>query len=274
MNNDDYLKSLGSSALKTAGRGAKKTPPPLIKSAWITTFADMSTLLLTFMVLLISVTNMDPRAAIVDPDGLPEKQRAEVRSGSGLLLYSDYGLMAPVIEIIENIDKLPETVMFDQSEIKSAVFQLDPAQTADYEQLWQALGKIDFFKDNRGLVARWDRSLLFAEGQADLFEENLVILDKLALFLSNISLPVSIEGHTNPFSPVEGGHGLESYELSFRRAKTVMEYLASRGIKSRRMRLVGYGGTSPRSAEEQSAWENSRLEIVIYKPPQPSPLGG
>jgi len=274
MNDDGYIKSLELAALTATGRKAEKMPPPLPKSSWITTFADMSTLLLTFLVLLISITTMDPRTVLVDPDGVPGERREEIRSGSGFLLYSDQGLMAPVIEIIENIDKLPEIVTFDQSEVKAAVFQLDPAQIADYEQLQQALGKIDIFKDNRGLVVRWDRSLLFAEGQADLFKENLIILDKLALFLANISLPVSIEGHTNPLSPVEGGYGAESYELSFKRAKTVMEYLASRGIKVRRMRLAGYGGGSPRSLEAQSAWENSRLEIVIYKPPQPNPLGG
>lgn len=273
MIEDSYMKSLEAAATMAAGRGAKKKPPPLPKSSWLTTFADMVTLLLTFLVLLISVTTLDPRTTLLRPDGVAEQQE-EIISGSGLLLYSDRGLMAPVIDIIENIDRMPETVMFDQSEIKAAIFQLDPAQDTEYEQLQEALGKIDIYKDNRGLVVRWDRSLLFGEGRADLVQDNLIILDKLALFLNNISLPLSIEGHTDPFSPVEGGYGGDSYELSSKRAKTVMEHLAAREIKAGRMRLSGHGGASPRSLDRESSWENSRLEIVIYKPPRASPLGG
>ena len=255
-------------------RRGKKPPQPLPKSEWITTFADMVTLLLTFLVLLISVTTLDPRTTLLDPDGATQDQRREeIISGSGVLLYSDRGLMAPVIELVENIDQLPETAMFDQSEIKNAVFQLDAAQVSDYEQLRAALDKgVTIVKDSRGLVVQWDRSLLFEEGSAEISRENLPLLDKLIIFLQNISLPISVEGHTNPLSTVEGGYGPEAYTLSFERAKAVMMYLSSQGINQRRMRLAGHGGDRPRSADDNSAWENSRLEIVIYKPAQGNPF--
>lgn len=262
------LNNTGEADFFNVVRAPRKVIPPARPSGnWLTTFADMSTLLLTFLVLLISVTSQDPRDEIFRSDGQPE-QREEIISGSGFLLYSDRGLMAPVIELTENIDRLPEAVMFDQSEIKTAIFQLDPAHTPEYEQLQAGLDqKVEVVKDSRGLVVRWDRSLLFAEGQAEIYQDNLVLMDKLALFLKNINLPLSIEGHTDPLSPVEGGYGTESYELSFKRAKAVMSLMASQGIDPSRLRLVGHGGLSPRSLERESSWENSRLEIVIYKPP-------
>lgn len=261
-------------ALIAAAKGGRKTPPSPPKSDWIVTFADMTTLLLTFLVMLISVTTLDPRTTILNPDGTAQDQhREEVISGSGMLLYSDRGLMAPVIELVENIDQLPESVMFDQSEIKNAVFQLDPSQSSDYEQLQAALDdKVSIYKDNRGLVVQWDRSLLFEEGRADIQPANILLLDKLAVFLKNIYLPVSVEGHTDPLSGVEGGYGPEAYNLSFDRAKAVMKHLSSQGINERRLRLVGHGGDIPRSREAESSWENSRLEIIIYKPAQGGPF--
>lgn len=255
-------------------RRGKKPPQPLPKSEWITTFADMVTLLLTFLVLLISVTTLDPRTTPLDPDGATQdQQREEIISGGGVLLFSDRGLMAPVIELVENIDRLPDTAMFDQSEIKNAVFQLEATQISDYEQLRAALAEgVTIVKDSRGLVVQWDRSLLFDEGSAEISGVNLPLLDKLTIFLQNVSLPISVEGHTNPLSAVEGGYGPEAYALSFERAKTVMSYLSSKGINERRMRLVGRGGDSPRGSAADSAWENGRLEIVIYKPAQGNPF--
>lgn len=250
-------------------RKVKRKPLPLGSSSnWLTTFADMVTLLLTFLVLLISVTTFDPRTMLLNPEGVSEPGRDEV-FGSGVLLYSDRGLMAPVIELLEKMDQLPEDVMFDQSEIKQAVFQLDPAKVADFEELQAALDEgVEIYKDDRGLVVQWDRSLLFDEGRAEILEQNLPLLDRLAVFLQNVSLPLSIEGHTNPLSQIEGGYGPESYELSFARAKAVMNRLASLGVAERRLRIAGLGGTKPRTPGPEAAWENSRLEIVIYKPPQ------
>lgn len=106
-----------------------------------------------------------------------------------------------------------------------------------------------------------------------MFEDNLLLLQKLAALLSALNLPVSIEGHTNPLSLLEGETGPAAYELSLRRAKVVMEYLVSLGLPERRFRIGGHGGSQPRTEDPDLAWENSRLEIVIYKPEAASPLG-
>lgn len=249
-------------------RKPKKGPGPTTKVNWLTSFADLVTLLLTFLVLLISVTSLEPHTPFTRPEGdLTEQPEVSVNLGDGVLLFSDAGLLAPVVELAENIDRLPADVMLDQREIKDAIFQLDPVKTPEFEQLREAADEgVKVFRDNRGLVVQWDRSLLFPEGGTTMFPDNLLLMQKLAIFLNAMGLLISVEGHTNPLSLLEGGTGPVSYELSLRRSKVVMEYLVSLGVTENRFRIGGHGGGRPRTADPDLAWENSRLEIVIYKP--------
>ncbi len=257
-------------------RRTRKAPPPPSSApgSWLVTFADMVTLLLTFLVLLIGITTLDPRTTYLLSEGVLADEPEYVRSSDGVLLYSDQGLLAPVVELVDNLDFLPENVMFDQREIKNAIFQLDPAKVSDFEQIQEAADEgVTIFKDNRGLVVQWDRSLLFPEGEAALFDENKLLLEKLAIFLNNIGLPISVEGHTDPLSALEGGTGPAAYELSLSRAKAVMEYLVSLGVQEKRFRIGGHGGARPRATDPEESWENSRLEIVIYQPARSSLIG-
>ena len=258
-----------------AARRPKKAPVKVGSASWMITFSDMVTLLLTFLVMIIGITNLDPRTTFPLKEGVVlEEEATTIQLGDGALLHADRGLLAPVIELAENLDKIPENIQFDQREIKNAIFQLDPAKTSEYEQMWEADDDgITVFRDNRGLVVQWDRSLLFPEGNTVLLGDNLRLLQSLALFLKGLSLPVSIESHTNPLSLLEGGRELEAYDLSLRRSKVVMEYLVSLGLPEQRFRIGGHGGTRPRTMDPEEAWENSRLEIIIYQPEQTSLFG-
>lgn len=244
-------------------------------ASWMITFADMVTLLLTFLIMIVGITNLDPRTTFPLKEGVVlEEDAATVQMGDGVLLYADQGLLAPVIELAENLDKIPEDVLFDQREIKNAIFQFDPDKTSEYEQMLQAADDgIKVFRDNRGLVVQWDRSLLFPEGNTMLLDDNIRLLQRMALFLKGLSLPVSVESHTNPLSPLEGGTTGAAYDLSLRRSKVVMEYLVSLGLPEQRFRIGGHGGTRPRTMEPDEAWENSRLEIIVYQPEQTSLFG-
>ena len=275
MSADAVVSPAETLVVETKARRPRTTSPlPPAPATWLTSFADMVTLLLTFMVLIISITTMDPRTDLLLSEGELARREDQLQTGDGLLLYSDWGMLAPVIELAENLDRLPEEVMFDQKEIKTAIFQLDPVKTPDFGQLEEAADEgVTIFKDNRGLVVQWDRSLLFSEGDARLFEANLALLQKLAVFLNSLNLPLSIEGHTDPGSPLEGGLEPAAYDLSLRRAKVVMEYLVSLGLDENRFRLAGPGGAHPRATAPNLSFENSRLEIIIYKP-EPSSLIG
>jgi flagellar motor protein MotB len=234
----------------------------------------MVTLLLTFFVLIIAITSIDPKSLATDGDEAIDQQYLQEILGPGALSFANPTLMDPVVSLVNNMDEIPPEAILNQEEIKAAIFQLDrgpeTAGSVFPELVREASDSISVFRDERGFVIRWDKSILFPEGGTALREENLALLGRLAEFLSRLALPVSVESHTNPLSDLEGGATAYSYRLSAERSKIVLNYLVGLGISPSRFRLGAYGGARPLTLDPNLAYENSRLEIVLYKPPRSS----
>jgi len=103
-------------------------------------------------------------------------------------------------------------------------------------------------------------NLLFKTGQFNL-PEVIKELDILAEFMINKpNVSIIIEGHTDNV-------GTEAYNdaLSQKRAESVMNYLASKGVDKNRMSIVGYGKRRPIASnkDEFGRQLNRRTEIVI-----------
>ena len=89
----------------------------------------------------------------------------------------------------------------------------------------------------------------------------LPTLDKVAAILQRYPrTTVTIVGHTDNIGP-------EAYnqQLSERRARSVANYLADRGVDPARLRIVGRGETQPRASNATAAGRqlNRRVEILI-----------
>jgi chemotaxis protein MotB len=244
-------------------------------AGWLITFSDMVTLLLTFFVLIIAITSVDPRVMVTD--GVDEVTPSRIREvvGPGVMYFSNPALLDPIVNLVEHMDEIPPDASLNQDEIKAAVFQLDPDNAApEFRELASDVDEqIAFFKDDRGFVIRWNDAMLFPEGGVLLKEDNLILLARLAELISRISLPVSLECHTNPLSELEGGNGPLAYDLSAERATVVLKYFAALGLRESRFRLGAFGPSRPLSFDPKEASKNSRLEIILYRPPKASWIG-
>ncbi|MDR2368643.1 MAG: OmpA family protein [Deltaproteobacteria bacterium] len=240
-------------------------------TGWMLTFSDMVTLLLTFFVMIISITTIEP-GNLTDIDDEDSTMRVvSLPEGPGTMAFSNPSLVSTIVALLERLEDLPPDVSLDQDEIKAALFQLDPIDTPDYQRLEREIkDSVSIFRDERGMVIRWDKSILFPEGSAIVREENMVLLGRLAELLKSLTLPVSVDSFTNPLSELEGGGGPVAYGLSTRRSKVVLECLASMGLPEGRMRIGSFGGSKPLTDDPNRGGENARLEIVIYTPPKPS----
>jgi chemotaxis protein MotB len=246
--------------------------PGLDSQGWLLTFSDMVTLLLTFFVLIISITTTDPKSlAVQEGDVLAVDAKAAEIMGPGVLGFSNPALLEPLVQLVANAEKLPPDAMFDQREIKAALFQLDPQSTPDYQELEAAVrDSVSVFLDERGVVIRWDKAILFPEGSAVLRPETLPLLGRVAALLAQLTLPVSLDCHSNPFSELEGGTSAAAFSLTARRAKAVMGYFVGLGLPAGRFRLGAFGGSRPVTTIAQDGARNARLEIVVYRPAKTS----
>lgn len=96
------------------------------------------------------------------------------------------------------------------------------------------------------------------------------VLDSVGLeLLRRAGVPVALSGHTDSI-------GTESYNqtLSENRAKTVLQYLVSRGVAKDRITSAGYGELRPRDTNRTSAGRqrNRRVELTWQQPEQPDLL--
>jgi outer membrane protein OmpA-like peptidoglycan-associated protein/tetratricopeptide (TPR) repeat protein len=118
------------------------------------------------------------------------------------------------------------------------------------------------------------KNVFYDLGKATLRPESFVELNLLRDFLkTNEVLKIELSGHTDT-----RGDAMDNLKLSDARAKSVVDYLISQGIESRRLTGKGYGESKPiitdekinalnsEIEKEKAHQENRRTEYVILKP--------
>jgi outer membrane protein OmpA-like peptidoglycan-associated protein len=105
------------------------------------------------------------------------------------------------------------------------------------------------------------KNIFFDFDKSTLKPASFIELDRLVKLMQDVpSLRIEISGHTD-------SKGADDYNqrLSESRAKAVVEYLVSKGIKADRMEYKGYGETQPIESNETDAGRanNRRTEFKI-----------
>lgn len=102
-------------------------------------------------------------------------------------------------------------------------------------------------------------NIFFDTAKWDLKSESTAELDKLvALLKANPDLPIEISGHTD-----DVGKEVENLLLSQKRAKSVLEYIAQKGVNISKIKAEGYGKTRPYlpNSSEENRKLNRRIEV-------------
>jgi peptidoglycan-associated lipoprotein len=102
--------------------------------------------------------------------------------------------------------------------------------------------------------------VFFETDQTDLTPTAIATLDKQSQWLSRYpQYTFLVEGHAD-----ERGTREYNFSLSARRAQTVRDYLASRGIPASRIRTVSYGKERPVAVcNDISCWSQNRRAVTV-----------
>lgn len=102
--------------------------------------------------------------------------------------------------------------------------------------------------------------VFFETDQTDLTPTAVSTLDKQAAWLQRYPrYTFTVEGHAD-----ERGTREYNYSLGARRAQTVRDYLASRGIAASRMRTISYGKERPVAVcNDISCWSQNRRAVTV-----------
>ncbi|HEY1114531.1 MAG TPA: OmpA family protein [Chitinophagaceae bacterium] len=105
------------------------------------------------------------------------------------------------------------------------------------------------------------RNIFFDFNKYELKDESQVELDRLVQLLTeNPTVKILIEGHTDNV-----GGAADNLKLSENRAKSVVNYLKSKGIAATRLSSKGFGATKPiaTNTTEEGRAQNRRTELKV-----------
>jgi len=237
-------------ARRRRGSGSSGSAP----ASWLCTYGDMMSLLLTFFILLFSLSTLSENKF--------QMARASLAAAFGAVL--DGG---PVV-IGEGTS--PEEIEAILEEIEKQDFQ-------QFEEVRVALmqfiekeglrGQIEVTDDSRGLVVRFADSVLFDLGRADLRPDSRMILDKVAGLIQIIPNHVRVEGHTDDLK-INTEKFPSNWELSTGRAAAVVRHFIERhNLPPTRLSAAGYGEYRPIAPNDGEAnrRKNRRVDIVILR---------
>lgn len=244
----------------TARRNSRKTQATIQRDdRWMITFSDLCTLLLTFFVLILSMSSLNRlafRASFRNFDSSIADRLFKEKEVA--VTPRDLALR----EIVENLEGVLNLNTMDVEEaIEKAATDKDQNLVVETGRtLWVRKGK-----ESGSFSLIFGEKLLFESGSADLVPDALTILEILGKFLQTSAYRARIDGHSDS-TPVGSGRFSSNQELSNARAQTVLTYFTSRcGVNPRRLAMGGYGSTHPLVDENSPGGKamNRRVEIVF-----------
>ncbi len=225
-------------------RKKKADTPPPGSPAWMATFGDMMSLLLTFFILLVSFSTIQET-----------KFQEAVGSLQGALgVLNDL----PSIPIHKEV-LIPEGGKSDAEEIKERVEKLNK----ELESLKKS-DVVEISRSEKGLAIRLEDEALFDLGKAKLRQEAHAILDEVAETLKGFPNGIRVEGHTDDL-PIRSERFPSNWELSSARATAVLRHMQGKGIDPRRLSAIGFGEWRPvvKNDSPEHRQKNRRVEIFM-----------
>jgi len=223
--------------------------------AWMVTFSDLATLLLTFFVLLLSMSSMDDKTL--------KSLFTNFTSACGILNFKTLGeIYKPKEILIEGIySRLSDTLV-----IKRADDPVDTPSESKETFLQELGGKLIIQDTNNGFKMVFGHQLLFTSGNAELKEEMKPILDKIANFINVSFYQIYLDGHTDNV-PIRGGKYSSNEDLSLARSLNIMHYLVEEGdVSPDLIAVAGYGDSLPVAPNDTPTGRaNNRRAEMIFK---------
>ena len=222
-------------------------------SEWLNTYADMVTLLLTFFILLFSMSTIDA-----------QKYEA-VANAFKLALSGEAGSTVLDNTLSEGLE--------DTTGAKAEI-SMEQGHNSEYEKIYSAVEEVidennlqdvaQVKEDNRGVIIELKDKILFDSGKADVKKESLSVLDKIYDVIEKLPNTIEIQGHTDN-EPISNSTYKDNFSLSGARAYAVLEYYKNKGIPGNRLNYRGMGEFSPVAPNdtEENKSMNRRVNILI-----------
>lgn len=224
-------------------------------NAWLATYSDTITLLMTFFVLLYSFSTIDANKFKLISSAL--QSVFSKQSGKSILQLNANNGELPMVGIPIQTTNIPGGNESDQMKENMEMF----IEQNNLEDV------VEIKVDSRGYIFELKEKILFESGQAYLKEQSKPVLDAITKFISGVDNEIIIEGHTDNV-PIRNSKYKDNWDLSAARANTVARYfINTKGQDPTRFRPMGLGQYHPKVKNDtpEHRAQNRRVNILIVK---------
>ncbi|MGH4140928.1 flagellar motor protein MotB [Clostridium sp.] len=220
--------------------------------AWIATFSDTMTLLLTFFVLLYSFSTVDAAKFKQIASSLQSVLTGE--TGTSIL---DFNVKSGEVPLVG--EPVPTTTPSNSSE---DVYQ----KVQSFIKTNKLESTVVIKSDRRGVIIQLKANILFQSGKSEIIDKSKPVLDSINALVATLPNDVVIEGHTDNI-PINNFEYKNNWQLSSARALKVLEYFVN--IKKqklpKRFTSVACGEYQPIAPNNNEANRalNRRVNILI-----------
>jgi chemotaxis protein MotB len=236
------------------GRARKKADDGPTVPAWVLTYGDMMSLLLTFFILIAamsSVSKKDFSAAMIS-----------IQTHLGVMPKYD-----GVISFVNKTErKTPQQVEKLARELQREIQVMGKEKDIDVQ-----------FDKEGGLKIVMPNQVLFDTAKADMKPEAFPVLDVVANLLGELQGTMfEVRGHTDSRPLTSSARFRDNYDLSYARADAVARWLnSSARIPLEQFEIISCGPSQPVAPNntEENMRQNRRVEIFVRAVADSSKMG-
>jgi len=222
-------------------------------NSWMITFADLVMLLLTFFVLLLTMSSMDTKKL--------QNLMTHFSSSTGVLELSGAGKVYKLGEFINKYNDTSSLLVIDQKHFLTKIKLVSSIKN----MLKDLSNDITLSDDERGVALAFHGNILFDPGETTLRKEAYPVLDVIADAIEECPNGILIMGHSDN-APIKGERYSSNWELSAYRGLSVLDYfLKEKGLSPSRFSVGGSGSSRPLypNTNQKNRSLNRRVEIIF-----------
>jgi len=235
----------------------KKKKQEVDSQAWMFSFSDLLTNMLTFFVLLYSMSSMNDLA-------FEYSVGPSLRGALGALNRGGYTSIGKFRFMPTSIPPTAEFALIEDAVIKALLTKTDGQSEAASMPVSENIQTIEIYANSKFAQILFPAQILFEKNNAKILPQMTRQLEGIAKLLTKFAHPVRINGYSHQAATTRaGGDGDKNEDLSLKRASAVLHFFISHGgLAPERCSLAGYGNLRNKERRSKNA---DYVEIFIIK---------
>lgn len=244
---------------------------------WMATYSDMVTLLLTFFILMFSLSTVDKNRFTAIASSLAQSF-LNLDSGDSILPNTSSSIITIDFASLQSgqakenqkekyLEDAEDMVVNAEQQQKDKVIDEAKNDIRDTISEKGISDKVQVVEEKDYLLVRLDSEVFFQSGSAEIGPEGEKVLSALAENLKGLQNEVLISGHTDNI-PIRTAQFKSNWELSTARATNVVTYLVNeKKLDPAFLTATGNGEFKPigDNSTAEGRQKNRRIEIKILK---------